>query len=139
MKLTLQWPETIPGQVIGLDADGTGYVRDPLHEPGQAANRKRIAASGKSLPPEREEFGVVDRPTWLFWLKRSVEAGHAKVVAGVLPDKIEGKPRRQFVSPERTDPRDSLIKRLVGMLYAGLPEGKRRDVDAMLAEAETDA
>lgn len=135
-KVALKWPEPIPGQRLGLGADGAGYLLEPLHLPEHKALADKVRAAGMQLPPEREEFPDADAPTWLFWIKRAVEAGLARVVSGKLPERIDGRPRKQFILPEQADPRDGLIKRLVGIIYAGLPEAKRREVEAVLAEAD---
>jgi hypothetical protein len=78
-----------------------------------------------------------DVPTWLYWLKRAVGAGIARVVQGKLPDKIEGKVKKTFVSNERTkDPKDKLIDRLTAILFSKLPASERRAVEEMLSEGE---
>ena len=80
----------IPGQILGLDLDtGTGYIREQLHDDAYEAMRAKIVKRSR-LAPAREEFPNAHIPTWLHWLKRSVETGAASVVMGELPAKIEG-------------------------------------------------
>ncbi len=102
-------PNPIPGQRIGFDTDtGTGFILEPLHEPEFRAIRERIEAKGFRLPPEREEFPQADAATWLYWLAGAVKAGLAKVVDGKLPEKINGKPRLNFITAETDTATDRL-------------------------------
>ncbi len=93
----VDFPHPIPSQRIGIEADGSGYIMDPLHDGEFAALRERIERQGKKLPPKLETFDDVDLPTWLFWIKRAVDSGIAKVVAGSLPKTIEGEPKMNFI------------------------------------------
>lgn len=134
------WPDPIPGQRVGLTAEGVGFVRDPLHDPGHAALKARIEALGLKLPPAREDFPDTHAPTWLYWLKQALDSGLARVTQGQLPDRIEGRPRKRFVAPEVDDPQEARIRRLeeqnralVTILLANLPDGKRRAVEEALA------
>ena len=95
-----EWPVPIPGQRLGIDEDGTGYIKEPLHEEAYAPIREKIEKRGLKLEPAVTTFDNVHLPSWLFWLKKAVESGIAKIVAGSLPAKIEGKPRKNFITNE---------------------------------------
>lgn len=94
---SVEWPQPIPSQRLGIDADGSAYILEPLHDDEHAAIRERIERQGMKLPPECETFDDVDLPTWLFWIKRAVDSGIAKVVAGQLPKVIDGTPKMNFI------------------------------------------
>jgi len=100
-------PEPIPSQRLGIEPDGTGYVTEPLHEAKYAPIKEKILKAGMQLEPALQTFDDIDRASWLFWIKRAVESGLAKVVAGKLPDKIDGKPKMNFIvnepGPSSTD------------------------------------
>ena len=95
-----QWPTAIPGQRLGIDADGTGYVVEPLHDDEHALIKEKIEKQGMKLEPELQIFDGIHLPSWQYWLKRAVESGLATIVSGKLPDKIEGKPRKNFILAE---------------------------------------
>lgn len=94
---SVEWPRPIPSQRLGIDADGSGYILEPLHDAENAAMRERIEKQGMKLAPACETFDDVHLPTWLFWIKRAVESGVARVVAGTLPQRIDGTPKRNFI------------------------------------------
>ena len=94
---SVDFPHPIPSQRIGIEADGSGYITEPLHDAEHAALRERIEKQGKKLPPKCETFDDVDLPTWLYWIKRAVESGVAKVVGGQLPKHIDGTPKLNFI------------------------------------------
>ena len=95
--LLSEWPEPIPGQRLAVDVEtGEAALVEPLHDPRFAAIAERIKARGIKLCPEREHVAC-DVPTLLHWIKEAVNAGQAKVVAGRLPEKIEGTPRLHFI------------------------------------------
>jgi len=119
-----EWPEEgIPGQRLGITADGTGYIVEPLHD--APLLKEKIEQRGQTLPPAREEFAGVHIPTWLFWLKRAAESGVAKVTRGELPEKIDGRPRTKFFANPAADPRDKVIEALVEVVAELLPPNKR--------------
>ena len=91
------WPDAIPSQRIGIDG-GDGFVLEPLHDPEHKQIRERIESQGMSLANAKETFAEIDLPTWLFWIKRAVESGIAKIVSGKLPDKIEGEVKMSFIT-----------------------------------------
>ena len=104
---TTEWPEPVPSQRIGIDLDaGTGFVLEPIHQ--NPVLKSRIEKRGLQLAAEREEFKNVDLPTWLFWIKRAVDSGLAKVVVGELPAKIEGEPQMDFIVSRKADTNDRL-------------------------------
>ena len=95
-----KWPKPIPSQRLGIDAMGIGYLLEPLHDADNTALREKITKQGMGLEPARMTFEGIDLPTWYFWLQRAVESGIAKVISGKLPERIEGKPRMNFVMAE---------------------------------------
>ena len=100
------WPVPIPGQRLGIDAAGSGYLLEPLHDTANASIREKIEKAGMRLEPELTEFPDIDSPTWLYWIKRAVESGIARVISGNLPKTFEGKPKKSFLiaeSPKTTD------------------------------------
>jgi hypothetical protein len=133
-------PEVFPGLHVALDTEAlAAAVIEPLHGPDHQEVRAKLKARGWGLGNEREEIEVKAEalPTWLYWLKRAVEGGTARLVKGKLPDKVEGKVQRTWVHNEpKPDKRDSLINKLVAILYSELPEAKRQKVDAILASEE---
>jgi hypothetical protein len=98
------WPVPIPSQRLGIDPNGDGYLLEPLHDEEHSPIREKIEKAGGRLEPPVQEFKGIDLPSWLFWLKRAVEAGIARVVSGKLPESIEGKPRMNYIvsRPERS-------------------------------------
>jgi hypothetical protein len=135
LLLTVKYPEPIPGQRLGLDLDaGEGFIAEPLHEPAHKGTRATIEKDGFALPPAKETFPVqkADYPTWLYWLKRAVESGLCKLVRGELPAKIEGKPRKQFITTPHVDKREKTIDRLTALLFARLPANERKAVQELL-------
>lgn len=105
--------EPIPGQRIGVDSAGMGWVAEPLHLPANAETRRKIERRGYHLAPELETFADCDVPSWLFWLKRAVDSGLAHVVAGSLPRKIEGEPRKNFFQDTRKSESQITLDRVV--------------------------
>ena len=105
-----KWPGPIPGQRLGVEPDGTGFIREPLHDEEHAPLRERIERTGVKLEPAVQTFEDVDLPSWLFYVKRAVEAGIAKVVKGELPTRIEGKVKFDYIFNERVaeSPMDKL-------------------------------
>lgn len=114
-----KWPKAIPGQRLQLDtATGEAAIIEPLYEPEHAATRRAIEQTGKGgkggklIPPERESLGIVDVATHLFWIKAAVTNGLARVVRGVLPEKIDGEPQRSFLSHRQPAANDRLAAAL---------------------------
>jgi hypothetical protein len=96
-----EWPLPIPPQRLGIDAEGNGYLTEPLHDEEHAAIRERIEDKlGQKLEPARQTFPAAHLPTWLYWLKRAVESGIARLVHGQLPTEIEGTPKKNFIHAE---------------------------------------
>ena len=97
------WPEPIPGQRLAVNPETKqGFVIEPLHDDRHAATREKITERKFArLEPHEQVFANIDVPTWLHHIKCAVEAGVAKVVAGKLPEKIEGNPRKYFHGSER--------------------------------------
>lgn len=139
-NLTRSWAEPIPGQRIGIDLDsGDGYIIEPLHDEAHDAIRQRIQKTHR-LEPARQSFNGVHAPTWLYWLKRAVDANHAKLMGGKFPDGI-GPKKQEFVSdepnvnlfmPRRATPMDKLTEaidrqtEMFGKLLSALMEDRKR-------------
>ncbi len=120
----------IPGQRIQFDgATGKLAIVDPLHDGEHEALREKITKGGYKIPPRREEHEGIDRNTALFWMRRLVELGQAKLTKGQFPTDLDGsKARRDFLFAPRTTPtRDEL---LVGALTAQA-QGFNRLADAL--------
>jgi hypothetical protein len=134
----IDYPEPIPGQRLGLDLDALeGYIAEPLHDKAYAKLRAVVERKGFSLPKEKEVFKLskADVPTWLYWMKRSVEGGDCKLLRGKLPERVEGEPQKSFITKARgPDPRDAVIARLTALLMAKLSPAERKEVEAMLGE-----
>lgn len=129
--LTNRWSEPIPGQRIGIDTDtGEGFIVEPLHEDEHTAIRDRIKKTHK-LEPRKQTFTRVHVATWLYWLKRAVDAGLAKVTSGKLPDTVEGAKRDLFI-PQHANALDKLsaaIDRqteMFGKLLTALLDDRKR-------------
>jgi hypothetical protein len=101
-----EWPTPLPGQRLGVDAKGVGYIAEPLHDEQHAPTKERIEGKlHRKLEPAKQTFDNVHLPSWYYWMQRAVEAGIAQVVSGKLPDDIGGKPKKDFIfaEPERSD------------------------------------
>jgi hypothetical protein len=121
----------VPGQRLGIDLDaGEGYVVEPLHEAQHKGVRAVIERKGLALAAERQTFSLPskdDHATWVYWFKRAVESGLAKLVKGRIPDKLDGTPRKQFITTERKpDAKDATIARLTALLVAKLSPAERK-------------
>ncbi|MCH8043487.1 MAG: hypothetical protein IID44_07190 [Planctomycetes bacterium] len=106
-----EWPQPIPGQIIGIDG-AMGYIREPLHDEEHADAKEKIESRGMKLPDEREEFDSIDVVTWAFWLQRAVDAGLARIISGTMP-KIEGEVKMSFFverQPSEAEQLTGLIK-----------------------------
>lgn len=115
---TQEWPVPIPGQILGIDPSGDGYVREPLHNAEYAAIREKIERKGYRLAPAVEEHANVDAESWVYWMARAVQSGVAKVVSGKLPATLPTNPRRNYihaVQVNRTDRLADAIERQTAM------------------------
>lgn len=100
-------PEPIPGQRLSVNLDtGVAEIIEPIHDPQYAALRQRIEKSGRSLPPARRALKngkPVHLPTYLYWMRISVEGGLARITEGALPDDVGGKPQLKFRGRDGAD------------------------------------
>ncbi|MBS0208726.1 MAG: hypothetical protein JSS27_07210 [Planctomycetes bacterium] len=111
-ELFNKWPEPIPGQVLGIDlAKGEAYLAEPLRQPQHAPLRERLERLGK-IGPERQTFAGASAATWLFWLRRIVESGAAKLTRGTFPQSLPGTPQTDFLTIKQPDPIDRLAAAL---------------------------
>lgn len=91
------WPEAIPSMRLGIEG-ADGYLLEPLYNDEHKQAREKIELAGMKLADERETFANIDLPTWVFWLRRAIESGIAKIVSGKLPDRVEGTPQLSFIT-----------------------------------------
>ncbi|HEV7281329.1 MAG TPA: hypothetical protein VGN57_14095 [Pirellulaceae bacterium] len=120
MRIT-DYPEAIPGQRLRLDyASGEGAVVEPLHDAKHAALREKIGKRGVRFSPACEAIDSADVATWHFWLRRAVESGHARIVAGAFAEDVPGKPKVSFITKPVESSNDKLTAALdrVGDLLA---------------------
>ena len=105
------WPDPIPGQRLGIDPNtSTGYIAEPLHEPKNRVLREKIIKQGYGIAEEKETLPNAHVPTYLFWFKRLVESGAAKVVKGTLPETIDGEPQTEYWTHRRKSSNDRLAE-----------------------------
>jgi hypothetical protein len=150
-RLTLidEYPQGVPGQRIAFDEQaGTASLVEPLHEPQNAAVREKLAAKRYSFAPHKREISAATveqtggKPTWLYWLNRAVESGHARLVSGTLPAKIEGRIRKQFLRPEddakaEKEKRERTLERQkLAAALAMMTEKQRAEYDRILASLD---
>ncbi len=105
-----EWPAPIPGQRLGVNLEtGEAYIAEPLRESGHQATLERVERVGK-VGPAVEPIANVHLPTWLFWLKRAVESGIARITKGELPKKIDGEPVTEFITRKPVSSNDRLAE-----------------------------
>lgn len=104
-SLRKRFPTPIPGQRLGLDANGV-YVREPLYQEEFKTLRAEIEKTAK-LEPERTYLDV-DVATFCYWVKEAMKSGHLKIVAGALPEKVQGEPKTVFHYTPQPSPMDRL-------------------------------
>jgi hypothetical protein len=91
------FPQGIPGQRLRLNVNAKeGELIEPLREEAHAVTGERVRALHGALPPH-EKFKDAHVPTWLYWMKRAVESGNAKLVHGKFPAVIPGQPQLNFL------------------------------------------
>jgi hypothetical protein len=124
--LLSEWPDGIPGQQITVDCEtGEAALLEPLQDPRFAAIADRIKARGAKLFPPRETLPL-DKATALHWIKQAVVDGQAKVIAGTLPEKIDGTPRLHFI----VQPVESTEAKLASAID-GMAAAMREQTDAI--------
>lgn len=118
------FPDPIPGQRIRVNLDnGEAAVVEPLSMPEFEPIRSRYEFDDNGrkrfrFAPEVEPINV-ELPTLLYWMRADVNAGTAKVVRGSFPEKIEGKPQRNFYTP-RTAPEATTAANAMAAMAAAL-------------------
>ena len=134
-------PNGVPGQVIRFDpTTNTGSIVEPLQDPANAGIKeaivKRLSAgsafSGTVEFPVSKEYANAHAGTWLGWMRRAVASGSAKLTKGKLPESDPPDMRRSFYTVERTDPKDDLIKQLVGLLTAKLSPTEKKELAGLI-------
>lgn len=104
-----RFPEPVPGKIIGINRmTGEKYIREPLYDPEHSTVRKRVEKM-HALDLQRESIDSESEVTWLYWMRRAVDGGLARIVQGELPDRYsfpgeerpteskDGKPRKNFI------------------------------------------
>jgi hypothetical protein len=136
MKLN-QWGGAIPGQRLRVDLDKQeATIVDGLHDPQHAATRKTIINSGQyELPPAEEVIPNIHVPTWLHYLKLAVSSGIARVIQGVLPDRVNGIPQTSFYTRPASQSTDRVADAIDNMAKA--LETNTQLVAAMLKRLES--
>jgi hypothetical protein len=133
------FPKGIPGQrlTLNMDCGPTGdaeaTITDPI--PKDDALMKQLKKRNMQPPTEKETFPVHKDliPSWLYWLKRGVEAGFVKVLRGKLPDKVDGKVIKRFSNPERQDVNAARLDNLTAILFGMLSPEQKKAAEALLA------
>ena len=109
----------LPGLYITVDPSRrTAEVRDPMGDPQRkdqlAEVVRRIKAARVVMAwneeptfektDRRENLSDTDIKTWLYWMRRAVDSGHAEVVHGSLPRLVEimKLPGRTAMLPSQT-------------------------------------
>ena len=123
MSLQPVYGDNIPGQLIGFDGQN-GYIAEPLQTERYARLRDKLADKlNCRFADEREEFALANddaKATWVFWMQRAVESGHARLVSGTFPRELPGTPRKSFF--RRQKDREELL--LEGILHVLESQGK---------------
>lgn len=100
-NLRKRFPTGIPGQRLGLDAQGC-YVREPLHEPQYATIRAEIEKHA-ALDADKT-YLEVDAATFNYWVREAMKSGKLRIVEGSLPEKVSGEPKKAFhYTPKPTE------------------------------------
>lgn len=103
--LTDLWPNPIPGQRLRFNLEtGEASLIEPLRFEENQVTRERLTKAGYQIAPEVQKFDNAHPATWLYWMKRAVETGYARLTAGQFPAKLPGKPENKsfFAQPEGT-------------------------------------
>jgi hypothetical protein len=129
------WPKVIPGQVIGLTAEGKGYILDPLHRPDHEPLRAQMKAEKLALGTKPDEVFNADKPTWLYWMRRCIESGNARLTKGQLPDAAACKgAKKDFGAPAPVNPERKRADVILSLLVAKLPPAERKAYESALDE-----
>jgi hypothetical protein len=120
--------KTIPGKRIVLDTDKSeGAIYDPLAKPENDALAAKLRAKlsgpikGSEITfAEPKKYEKVHAATWLYHMRRAVEAGHAVVVSGDINTPVDGEPQKEFLHKREkvADKRDETIDKLAELVKA---------------------
>lgn len=106
-NIALNWPIPIAGQTLRLDVkERIGHLHECLRDPEHQAEKDLVTKRGYDLPGD-ETYANVHVATWLFHMKRLVDAGEATVTEGTMPDKI-GRPLDCFITTEKSPTEKSM-------------------------------
>ncbi len=104
-----QWTKPVPGQRIAIDTTaGEGSIIEPLRTDEENASIVELFNKRSIKVPESQSFSGIHVPSWLAHMKALVQSGLARVVEGKVPDKIDGKPKKSFVTNDEPDPEEQL-------------------------------
>lgn len=134
-----QFPNGIPGQRIRFNpASGTASVVEPLHDQEHARTRETVEARGYKLDPPQQEI-TADTPTVLYWARRAVESGSARVIKGEFPKEEEAYrgARKRFLSPEpKRSGGERMQAAVTAFMMTKMTKQEREEFKAFLADFE---
>jgi hypothetical protein len=120
--------DSFPSQRLVLNLDKSELaVIEPLHEEKHRVEKQRIEQRLKLQLPVPGPPVKVHMPTCLFWARRLVEDGMARVVEGSMPADNGGKPRLKVFGQEAPDMSPEIVA-----LKASL-ERQQQQIDQLLA------
>jgi len=86
LKLFNSFPRGVPGQRLRIDLRTKKCsVVEPLHEAEWEGTRDEIIRRRLPIPKRSEDVPAAHMPDWLHEIKRSVDAGHLRIVKGEFP------------------------------------------------------
>lgn len=110
----------IPGQRIGVTAEGERYVAEPLRDDEHSDLRKMIVKRGLEIADARKTYQTHDAKVWGDEMKRLVDGNHATLVSGSLPKTLGDRPNfftgRPLPGPSNNDRLAVAIEKLTDML-----------------------
>ncbi len=147
------FPFGIPGQRVMIDTEkGVGAVLDPLHDDRNADLRKKLASKlgiggmncvipKDDVVKEYPNLGAKETATWLYWMRRAVQGGHAKLIQGDLPtDAQVAGARRDFHGHEQKVDESVMLRRMeVAAKMAVMNPEERREYERLLASPLMDS
>ena len=128
------WPEPIPGERVCIDfATGKKWIRDPLHDDEHEELRAKVLLRGWKLPPKRVEYDSESVVTWVYHLRKLVDAGSARVIVGELPpvESFDELPKTSFIVSRQPDALAAMVDAI-----ASLAESTRANTAMLQALAE---
>jgi hypothetical protein len=131
----------IPGQRLRVDFDsGEVTIIESLYDRENAGLLEKIRKRGWGVAAAREEVAAAAAhlPSCAFWLRRAIEDGYVRLVAGKIPE-IRGEPVKALVK-RAPDPRDEQIRAMnrkmdavLGFLITTMTPEQRQQFEALTA------